>query len=396
MNEEKESINRNGFRKGTVVTAPLQHQQSSSEDLGNQGFDEEHADLEKFVRGVPKIELHCHLDGSFEPQILWDHLQNHPELFQCFPVEKSLPWAKSEDKPLPLRLMVESCKSSLEYRHLCTCRRRYRKLRHEGQSQQSGSLEDMLECFQFFFPLVYDNFVLLEQLAFDFVKRQHEQNVIYTEVRYSPHLLAKDPCKAYEAVTRGLRKGCAKFMIDVNQILCAISFSPDWSTDIVEMANRYRENFPCAVVAIDIAAGEDHFSSDSHLKMCQKAKELGVNMTIHAGETPGSADNVRKAIVDYGATRIGHAYRTTSHPDILEMLKSKGIHVEVCPTSSVETGGWEKTEWIQHPACTFRNHGISISLNSDDPAVFNTSLTVSTQADRSRRNRILIFCAVAI
>jgi adenosine deaminase len=281
---------------------------------------------------------------------------------------------------------MESCGSSLDYRRLCTCRRRYRNLRHSGEPKPrrgqtpQGTLEDMLTCFEFLFPLVYDNLELLEHLAFDFVKRQHEQNVIYTEVRYSPHLLATDPRKAHEAITCGLRKGCEHYKTIVNQILCAINFCPQWSKDIVEMADSYRQDFPCAVVGVDIAAGEDHFSADSphrqgHFEMCQRAKELGLNITIHAGETPDSAQNVQKAIDEYGAKRIGHAYIITNYPKIMDLVKARKVHLEICPTSSVETGGWEKTDWRDHPACIFRENGLSMSLSSDDPAVFNTSLT---------------------
>ena len=282
--------------------------------------------------------------------------------------------------------MIDACESSLDFRHLCTCRRRYRPYRHSDEPKPPrgksppGTLEDMLTCFEFFFPLVYDNFELLEHLAFDFVQRQYEQNVIYTEVRYSPHLLAKDPRKSFQAITRGLRNGCEKYNIIVNQILCAINFGPQWSSDVVEMADQHRRDFPCAVVGVDVAAGEDHFSEDSplrkeHFDMCQKAKELGLNITLHAGETPNSAQNVQKAIEEYGAKRIGHAYHITEHPQIMDLVKDQNIHLEVCPTSSVETGGWEKTDWRDHPACIFRDNELSISFSSDDPAVFNTSLT---------------------
>jgi adenosine deaminase len=282
--------------------------------------------------------------------------------------------------------MVESCESSLEYRRLCTCRRRYQKLRHSDEAKKlfgknvHGNLGDMLTCFEFFFPLVFDNMELIESLSLDFVKRQYEQRCIYTEVRYSPHLLASDPRKSHEAVTRGLRKGCEKYRITVNQILCAINFYPDWSKDVVEMADGHRKDFPCAVVGIDVASGEDHFSDDSplrqgHFDMCQKAKELGLNITIHAGETPNSAQNVQKAIEEYGAKRIGHGYRITEHDHIMQLVINKNIHIEVCPTSSVETGGWKKTDWKEHPASIFRDKGISLSFSSDDPAVFNTSLT---------------------
>ena len=248
------------------------------------------------------------------------------------------------------------------------------------EKKPQGSLEDMLTCFEFFFPLVYNNETLLEELAFDFVKRQWEQNVIYTEVRYSPHLLAKDPTISLAAITRGLRRGCESFPVIVNQILSAICFFPDWANDIVQLADQHRSAFPCAVVGIDIAAGEAHFEPDSpfwkaHYDMCQKAQQLNLNITIHAGETPDSADHVKVAIEDYGARRIGHAYQIANRRDIMEIVREKKIHIESCPTSSVETGGWQKTHWRNHPAVAFRDYGIPVSLSSDDPAVFNTSLT---------------------
>lgn len=285
--------------------------------------------------------------------------------------------------PLTYSQMVSDCENALSYRRLCTCRRRYRRYRQPKEmleEKPQGTLEDMLNCFEFFFPLVYNNLILLEELAFDFVRRQFEQNVIYTEVRYSPHLLAKDPLDSFTAITQGLRRGCERFPVTVNQILCAICFFPNWSNDVVDLADKHRSDFPCAVVGIDIAAGETHFADDSifrqgHYDMCQRAQTLGLNITIHAGETPDSAQNVQIAIEQYGARRIGHAYRISNRTDIMDLVRDRRIHIESCPTSSVETGGWRKGDWKEHPANSFRQHGISLSLSSDDPAVFNTSLT---------------------
>lgn len=375
---------------------------SSSEDLaeGPEAWFEGRKDenLELFVRSLPKVELHVHLDGCFDANELWDHLVQNPHLLQCFPVEKKLPWENPDTaKPVHLRDMVSACTTPVDYRRLCTCRRRYRRLRHadeednEGSSSRRslltngqkvrGSLEDMLLCFEFFFPLVFDNFELLEHLAWDFVRRQHEQNVVYCEVRYSPHLLASDPRKSFHAVTRGLRKGCLEFStVIVNQILCAISFSPQWAPDIVNMATEFRNEFPCAVVGVDIAAGEEHFAKDSpfheaHFFMCQKAQELGINITLHAGETPNSAHNVPLAIKEYGAMRIGHGYHIANNDEIMQYVYQQKTHFEICPTSSVETGGWIKTTWKDHPANTFLAKGVKLSLSSDDPAVFNTDLS---------------------
>ena len=78
---------------------------------------------------------------------------------------------------------------------------------------------------------------------------------------------------------------------------------------------------------------------DPHFEAFQRAQELGLNITIHAGEVGDSAF-VCKAVNEYGATRIGHGYRIARDLDVMEKMRLKNIHFEACPTSSVETGGW--------------------------------------------------------
>eukprot|EP00538_Stauroneis_constricta_P006579 CAMPEP_0119569740 /NCGR_PEP_ID=MMETSP1352-20130426/42526_1 /TAXON_ID=265584 /ORGANISM="Stauroneis constricta, Strain CCMP1120" /LENGTH=420 /DNA_ID=CAMNT_0007619341 /DNA_START=158 /DNA_END=1420 /DNA_ORIENTATION=- len=340
-------------------------------------------DIETFIREIPKIELHVHLDGSFDPKQLWNHLQQNPTLLQCLPEEKKLPWLGDDEGPMKIRSLVASCKTEDEFRNLCVCTRQVNE--KSAADKAHPSLERMLECFEVFLPLVNQNYELLEALAYGFVKRQKEQNIVYTEVRYSPHVFAEsDPRSAHAAVTRGLRRGCDEFDgIVVNQILCAINFSPQWSMEVVEMANELKNDFPCAVVGVDVAAGEDHFKPNSamhhgHLKMCQRAKELGLNITIHAGETPGSEEHVYQAIHQYGAKRIGHGYQLVNQPDVLQRIQRDhaDVHFEICPTSSVETGAWSESEkWENHPACKLHEAGLQMTVSSDDPAVFDTSLT---------------------
>lgn len=264
-------------------------------------------------------------------------------------------------------------------------------------SSPSRFRKEMLTCFEIFLPLIRGNLTLIEQLAYDFCQRQWEQNVVYTEVRYSPHLLAE----GYEdgggnktvtaeavlaAVTTGLRRGSHKFGIIVNQILCAITWRTDWAMPTVELADKHRNDYPCAVVGVDIAAGEEHFDQEqhpdlyqSHYAMMQRAKELDLSITLHAGESPSAnaLGNVGRAINEYGASRIGHGYRLIESEELMQEVKEKGVHLEVCPTSSVETGGWvyETKDWKEHPACFFLKRGLSFSFNSDDPAVFHTSLS---------------------
>eukprot|EP00586_Coscinodiscus_wailesii_P006422 CAMPEP_0172489962 /NCGR_PEP_ID=MMETSP1066-20121228/20261_1 /TAXON_ID=671091 /ORGANISM="Coscinodiscus wailesii, Strain CCMP2513" /LENGTH=421 /DNA_ID=CAMNT_0013258201 /DNA_START=24 /DNA_END=1289 /DNA_ORIENTATION=- len=342
-------------------------------------------ELEDYLRSLPKVELHVHLDGAFDPFFLKNDLDASGD-YSCLPQEIQLPWEKNK---LPIREMVRECKSSLAFHSMCTCRGK-------------RSLDEMIKCFEIFIPIVRGNLTLLEKLAHDFVKRQADQNIIYTEVRYSPHLLAEngtmflppghettslvDPLPVVDAVTRGLRAGEKDFGVTVNQILCCLSWRPDWADDVVTLAHERRRDGPCRVVGIDIAAGEQHFDnveyrhlSEPHCEAFRRAKDLGISVTMHAGEV-GGAENVRKAVEEYGAKRIGHGYRVIQDEALMEEMARQNVHFEICPTSSVETGGWDYDvvkgkNWKKHPAVIMHENNLKLSLNSDDPAVFDTSLT---------------------
>ena len=450
-NNPSSSINTSTTTK-TTTTATTNEKKNKSFNLvrylsDNHNWDSYDDDQERFIQELPKIELHVHLDGSFDPDFLWRYMQtmrhHHDDsasFLQCLPCESYLPW---DGSTLPVRKLVENCKSSRDFHKLCTCR---------GHQ----SLQAMLQCFEIFLPLVRRNLVLLEQLAYDFCQRQWEQNVVYTEVRYSPFLLADgfgggggggkgdggddttsrpsntnsndstDDCNdddddnddnvidgeaVLKAVTTGLRRGCHKFGITVNQILCAITWRPDWAQPTLDLVKLHLHDYPCATVGIDIAAGEEHFDEQQypemhriHYNVFQKAQTLpeysSIPITIHAGESPAdsSYENVRRAINEYGAVRIGHGYRAVRDKSLMDELRQKHIHLEVCPTSSYETGGWvlpssppppevkegehgsggngveQYKNWMEHPIVEMDEAGLRFSFSSDDPAVFHTSL----------------------
>lgn len=351
-------------------------------------------DQELFVQEFPKVELHVHLDGTFDPDFLWRYMNDNPESLLCLPTGVDLPWEPDSGEQLHVRNLVKECSSSREFHNLCTCRG-YR------------SLKAMLNCFEIFMPLVRRNLDLIEQLAFDFCQRQFEQNTLYTEVRYSPHFLAEsfqedqrhsggeedgsktnriDAEAVFQAVTRGLRRGCKQFKITVNQILCGLTWRPDWAMPTLEMVKKHRYEYPCATVGVDVAAGEEHFDGENHKylyephhEMIMRAKREGIPITLHAGESTDRAlENVRAAIFIYGASRVGHGYRMTQSRQLMKEVRERNVHVEVCPTSSLETGGWvfdgEEKDWKCHPSVKMKECGIAFSLNSDDPAVFHTSL----------------------
>ena len=167
------------------------------------------SEMESFLRSIPKIELHVHLDGSFETSLLLEHLKSLGD-FNHLPSEVTLPWDTSST--MPIRSALVQCETVQDLHALCTCRGK-------------RSLYEMIKCFEIFLPIVRGNLELLETLSYNFCRRQSKCNVIYSEVRYSPHLLAEggdyngtdvvDARPVIDAVTRGLRRGEKDFNVKV-------------------------------------------------------------------------------------------------------------------------------------------------------------------------------------
>ena len=155
----------------------------------------------------------------------------------------------------------------------------------------------------------------------------------------------------------------------------------------VDCAAEHRDaGGPCAVVGVDVAAGEAWLDPSSPLHAptvaaLADARRRGLPITLHAGEE-GGAENVLRCAREYGASRIGHGYQAAA-PEaaaVMAELIAAGVHFEACPTSSWWTSGWrgpasERSHWPAHPLTRMVAAGASCGINSDDPAVFATSLS---------------------
>merc|ERR1711865_785340 len=178
-----------------------------------------------------------------------------------------------------------------------------------------------------------------------------------------------------ESISKGIDRGAKEFDIAVKQLLCCINFSPQWSMDTVKTAVECRD---LGVVGVDIASGEHHFDIDgihqAHKAAMEFAHAKGMPITVHAGED-GPAANCVKAVDAYHAKRLGHGYHLLEDPAAYKRLKALGIHLECCPTSSMLTKSVSSEDgWGKHPICAFIQDGMSVSLNSDDPMVFDIDL----------------------
>ena len=378
------------------------------------------------LQGVPKVELHVHLDGSFDPGLLYEAAKAKLDTFSDEVASK-----------------IAACSSVDDFATLVAC------------TPEDHSLAAMLDRFMFFLPFAQGDLGLLENLARRFVADQAAQNVIYTEVRYSPHVLTKacqvdtlcqecdtgeipameaEARAVVEAVTRGLRRGVAEHPgTEVVQILCFIDARPHWVNSLTTLASDAAAAAAaapsasldaCPIVGVDIAAGESHFAdaqaplsgklrngASHRAGMCQCARS-GLGLTNHAGES-GPAANVAAAVAaSYGAARrVGHGYAAVldamalasasggEPPSPVAALAAfetilgiapAGVTFEFCPTSSRATNGWAGAEWAEHPAAVLlrlreaaERAGDAATaaalpratISSDDPAVFLQSLT---------------------
>jgi len=126
------------------------------------------------------------------------------------------------------------------------------------------------------------------------------------------------------------------------------------------------------VVAFGLTGIEGSIPERDFLLLREAADELDIGLVVHAGET-GEPENVRAAIDDLGADRIGHGIATVRDAQLLERVAAEGILLEVCPSSNVTLGLVPSLE--EHPIHALHAAGVSFTVNSDDPPFFSTTLT---------------------
>ena len=139
--------------------------------------------------------------------------------------------------------------------------------------------------------------------------------------------------------------------------------------ETLELAKKYLVE-DGGVVAIDLAGARHSFQQKITKHFC-KAREYQVPFTIHAGEA-GNAEDVKTA-VHMGAVRIGHGVRIAGNKEVIQLVKDKGIFLEMCPTSNRQTKAVE--EMSDYPLKAFLEMGLKVTLNTDDPAIERTTLS---------------------
>ena len=277
------------------------------------------------------IDLHLHLDGAITLEIAKKlaRLQNI-----------SLP-AKDDNELKALLSVMENCES----------------------------LTHFLECFKIPLSLMQTKEGLCESVRL-VAENIQSQGVIYAEFRFAPQLHKLNGMSQEDAV-QAVLEGLKKTPIKVNLILCFMRGNDNDAEnyETLELAKKYLVK-DGGVVGVDLAGAEALFPTSKYRDIFAKAKEYGIPYTIHAGEADGP-QSVRDAI-DFGAQRIGHGLTAFQDPEVVDLLLKKGIFLEMCPTSNIQTHSLEDP--AQFPFMDYLRKGIKVTLNSDDMAIEGITL----------------------
>ena len=286
------------------------------------------------LKRLPKVELHCHLDGSLRVPTILD-------------------LAKKDKVTLPT--------SSSE---------KLSKLLVIGKTR--GSLEEYIKRFDITLSVMQTP-QALSRTAYELIEDVAKENVRYIEIRYSPILHTGKGMtmgESVEAVREGLKRGQKDYGVKSGIIVCGIrNISAEASLKLADLTVRYKNK---GVVGFDLAGAEENFPAKDHQEAFYMILNNNINATIHAGEAYGPS-SIHQAIHHCGAHRIGHGTRLKENKDLMNYVNDHRITLEVCLTSNWQTRSIRSLKY--HPLKYYYDQGIRVTINTDNRLMSGTTLT---------------------
>ncbi len=290
--------------------------------------------IKHYIRSVPKAELYVHLEGSIRPETILMLAKRNKVALPVATVEEARRWFTYHDFNhfIEIYFIITSClKTADDY----------------------------------------------ELIAYEFGAEMARQKVRYAEVTFTVSLHRFNLGIPLETSFRGLQQGRMRAQADfgvemrwVFDIVRAVSDGRlvDRADYTTEVALECKEE---GVVALGLGGKEAQGPPELFARWFEKARSEGLHSVPHAGETMGS-ESVWGALHQLGAERIGHGVRSIEDPHLVKYLAQKQIPLEVCPWSNVCLGVYPSLD--EHPLLRLYAAGVPLSVNSDDPPLFNTTL----------------------
>ena len=210
------------------------------------------------------------------------------------------------------------------------------------------------------------------RIAYECVIDAREEGIDYLELRFSPRYMAQphglNAPDVVAAVVDGAEAAAFEVSIKVNLIGI---LSRTYGVEACWEELRALQAHHTHIKALDLAGDEGRWPAQLFEAHFQQARELGWEVTVHAGEAVGP-ESVWTAIRQLGATRIGHALRAIEDPALMDYMAEHHIAVESSLTSNVQTSAI--SDYAAHPIRTYMTHGMLVTLNTDDPAISRITL----------------------
>ncbi|MBT8050995.1 MAG: adenosine deaminase [Gammaproteobacteria bacterium] len=236
---------------------------------------------------------------------------------------------------------------------------------------KGSGLMDFIGRFRYLTAILTD-LDACRRVAYENVEDAAREGIDYVELRFSPWFMAEPnglaPEGVVEAVADGIIAGERDFGVRA-QIIGILSRTYDIETCHHELDAllAHRDH----LVALDLAGDEEKFPARLFRDHFRRAREAGLEVTVHAGEVEGPR-SVWEAIRELGARRIGHGIHSLRDPALVDYLVEHRIGLEVAITSNIHTGAVD--DYAAHPIAEILGQGIVANLNTDDPAISGIDL----------------------
>ncbi|MBQ1509126.1 MAG: adenosine deaminase [Erysipelotrichaceae bacterium] len=289
----------------------------------------------------PKIDLHLHLDGSFRTKTMYE---------------------------LACERGIELPGGTLES---------YEAYMIEHSNAES--VNDYLQMFDWPTAVLQDK-AALARVTKELIEDLAAYGVRYAEIRFAPQLHTHKEltqADAVEAVLEGRRQGLEENPgIHVNIINCMMSFGAEtlnWDANMetVEVTKQFFSDD--GVVAIDLAGAEGFVPLANFAPLFDKAKEYGLNIISHAGDSQDWR-TVEDAIKVFGVSRVGHGHHIYENPELVRLAARKKIALEICPTSNIQCK--TRASFPLHPAKNLLEMGVPVTINTDNMVMARTNLDI--------------------
>jgi len=286
-------------------------------------------------RALPKVELHRHLEGSLRLDTMLDVARQHGITIPA--------------DVLRLSNLVQV------------------------QEEDKFTFQNFLAKFNTL-RLFYRSPDVIHRITREAIEDAAKDNVKYMELRFTPVALSRAERfplhDVIDWVMSSAQEAANKHDVIVRLIA---SVNRHESTELAEqVAWLAVEHIKNGLVGLDLAGNEAEFKTEPFYGIFKEARESGLHVTIHAGEW-GPASNVKEAIEEIGAERIGHGVRVLEDVNVVALVRERGTAFEVCVTSNYQSGVVNSLD--THPLMTMLDSGVNVTINTDDPSISRITLS---------------------